>query len=291
MMWSYLHITFIILSFLAGSARVHVVYKLIGDKAHLTLKERWNITVKWRKDYNLIAVVENRKPSIKQPGKFHLRVSDNSLFIHNLTVSDSGDYQAQIGQWEEEKIRYKLIVQEAVSKPVINTSLDRQSNTSSVCHIWVKCSADEDSVTYNCDHQHCIRTNATFTRVNITVNYRDTGVLECTASNHVSMKWTSIPMSNTCSQKEPGLAITIDYIMLLIIMFCTMVLVVLVICTIKHFCRKRKKKQTEGKYQENKGVNSVYAEVGKPLRAETLANRSTAQNATTIYTFPLNCKM
>lgn len=93
-------------------ARVHVVYKSIGETAHLTLKEQWNITaVKWRKDHHLIATVENKKPVIRNPEKFHIHASDSSLFIHNLTVSDSGYYKAQTGQWEEDLITYNLIVQ------------------------------------------------------------------------------------------------------------------------------------------------------------------------------------
>ncbi|GAA6088787.1 T-lymphocyte surface antigen Ly-9-like [Tachysurus ichikawai] len=198
-MRSYLHIvTFIILNFTADcGARVHVVYKSIGEKAHLTLKDHRNITtIKWRKDFDLIAILENKKPDTKYPEKYHIHVSDNSLFIHNLTVNDTGDYKAQIGQWEEDVIQYKLIVQEAVSKPVI--TLDHQINTSSVCHILVKCSADGDSVMYNCDHQHCTLTNATSNTVNLTVSYTDTEVLECTASNHVSTKQTSIHKINAC---------------------------------------------------------------------------------------------
>ncbi|KAG7330481.1 hypothetical protein KOW79_006703 [Hemibagrus wyckioides] len=199
-MRSYLHIvTFIILNFIADcGARVHVVYQSIGETAHLTLKEHWNITaVKWRKNHNLIATVEKKKPVIKHPEKFHIHASDSSLFIHNLTVSDSGYYKAQTGQWEEDLIIYSLIVQEAVSKPVINL----QSNSSSVCHILVKCSADGDTVMYICDPHQCTLTNATSTMVNMTVSYTDTGVFECTASNRVSTKKTSVHMMNSCPEK------------------------------------------------------------------------------------------
>ncbi|KAK3567982.1 hypothetical protein QTP86_027764 [Hemibagrus guttatus] len=198
-MRSYLYIfTFIILNFTADcGAWVHVVYKSTGENAHLTLKEHWNITtVKWRKDHNLIAAVDNKKPAIKNPAKFYIRASDNSLFIYNLMVNDSGYYKAETGLWEEEVITYSLTVQEAVSKPVIN--FDHQLNSSSVCHILVKCSADANSVTYDCDPQHCTLTNATSTRVNFTVNYTDTGVLECTASNRVSTKKTSVNLNNSC---------------------------------------------------------------------------------------------
>ncbi|KAF5891211.1 SLAM family member 5-like, partial [Clarias magur] len=177
---------------------VHVVYKSVGHKAHLTLEEHWNITtVKWRKDLILIATIENQTPDTKHPEKIHIRVSDKSLIIHNLMVNDSGEYVAQTGQWEEEVIKYRLNVQEAVSKPTIHADIDWQSNSSSVCHILAKCSADGESVTYDCKYQHCARTNATLTGVNMTITYTDDGMLECTASNRVSMKRTSIPVNNT----------------------------------------------------------------------------------------------
>ncbi|XP_034159783.1 uncharacterized protein LOC117597149 [Pangasianodon hypophthalmus] len=291
MMRSYLHIvTLIILNFTADcGARVHMVYRPIGEKAHLTLKEHRNITtVKWRKDQSLIIIVENQKPVTRNPEKFNIHVSDNSLIIHNLTVNDSGQYRAESGQWEEEIIVYLLIVEEAVSKPVIDASLDHQSNSSSVCHILVKCSANGDSVTYDCDHQHCTQTNATSIRVNITINYTDNGVLECIASNRVSTKQTSISMSNTCSEKQQVQTKQINYILVLIIIIsCTVVFGVLMICAIKLFYNNRKKEQNEGTYQEDKCVNTVYSEVGKPLRTETLADSSAAQNATaTVYNVP-----
>ncbi|XP_060731028.1 SLAM family member 7-like [Tachysurus vachellii] len=237
-MRSYLHIvTFIILNFTADcGALVHVVYKSIGEKAHLTLKDHQNITtVKWRKDRKLIAFVENKKPSTKCPKKYHIHVSDNSLFIHNLTVNDSGYYKAQTGQWEEDAIKYILTVQEAVSKPVI--TVDHQINTSSVCHILVTCSADGDSVMYNCDHQQCTLTNATSNTVNLTVSYTDTEVLECTASNYVSTKQTSIHKINACPEKSL-LTTTIIFIISIA------VFAVLMICIIFFTIPERRRKKT-----------------------------------------------
>ncbi|XP_058251546.1 T-lymphocyte surface antigen Ly-9 isoform X1 [Hemibagrus wyckioides] len=291
-MRSYLHIvTFIILNFIAVDcgARVRVVYKSIGETAHLTLKEHWNITaVKWRKNHNLIATVENKNPVIKHPEKFHIHASDSSLFIHNLTVSDSGYYKAQTGQWEEDLITYNLIVQEAVSKPLIN--LDYQSNSSSVCHILVKCSADGDSVTYDCDPHHCTLTNATSTRANLTVNYTDTGVLECTASNRVSTKKELIHMNKSCSEKLAAPSASVNYIFLSIIICCAVVFAVLVICVITYFNNSRKKEQNAGTYQDNKGVNTVYSVVCKQPRTETPADSSAAENAvTSVYDVPSNC--
>ncbi|XP_060781598.1 uncharacterized protein LOC132889284 [Neoarius graeffei] len=291
-MKSYLHIvSFIILNFIADcGAQAHVVHKSVGEKAYLTLKGHWNITtVRWRKNHNLIATIENQKPSIKHPEKFHIHVSDNSLVIYNLTVNDSGFYQAQAGQWEEEISQYTLIVHEAISKPVISTNLE--SNSSSVCHILVKCSADGDSVTYDCDHQHCTQTNGTSTRVNITVNYIDNGVLECIASNRVSTKRTSITISNTCSEKTPVPNEPINAILVLItIISCTVVFCVLIICMIKLFYNTRKKVQNEGTYQDDKAVNTVYSVVHKHPRTETPADSSAAQNAsTTVYDVPSKC--
>lgn len=93
-------------------ARENVVYKSTGEKAHLTLNKHRNIkTVKWRKDNDLIAVVEQEERRIKHPEKYVIDAFDNSLSIHNLTVNDSGSYIAQIGQWENVVIQYQLIVQ------------------------------------------------------------------------------------------------------------------------------------------------------------------------------------
>ncbi|KAF5891212.1 SLAM family member 5-like, partial [Clarias magur] len=274
-------------------ARVYVVYKSVGDKAHLTLKEDWNITtVKWRKNLILIATIENKNKDTKHPEKIHIHIADNSLFIHNLTVNDSGDYVAQTGQWEEEVIKYNLIVQEAVSKPIMDTPLDHQSNSSSACQILVKCSADGETVMYDCNHQHCTLINATSTRVNITINYTDTnGMLECTASNRVSTKRTSIPINNTCSEKQPVLTTTISYMLVLIIIIsCTVVFGVVMIGILKLVYNFKKKQQKGGTYQDDKGVNTVYSVVRKPQRTETSADSSTAQTAaTTVYDVPSKC--
>ncbi|KAF4088938.1 hypothetical protein AMELA_G00060370 [Ameiurus melas] len=293
-MRSYLHIiTFIILNFTAASecgAQVHVVYKSIGEKAHLTLKEQWNITtVKWRMDRMLIATVEDKKSVAKHPEKFHMHVPDNSLFIKNLTVNDSGRYYAQTGLWEEDIIQYNLIVQEAVSNPVIEPDLYHQSNSSSVCHVLVKCSADGDSVMYDCDHQHCSLTNTTLTRVNITLNYTDNGMLECTARNRVSMKQTSISLGNMCSEKTTLPTESGNYILILIIITsCTFVFGVLMMCIIKLFYNTTKKEQNEGAYQGDKGVNTIYSVVRKQPRTETPAHSSAAETAT-VYDVPSKC--
>ncbi|KAK3567981.1 hypothetical protein QTP86_027763 [Hemibagrus guttatus] len=293
-MRSYLHIvTFIILNFTADcGARVHVVYKSIGEKAHLTLKEHRNITtVKWRKDHNLIAAVDNKKPAIKNPAKFHIRASDNSLFIYNLTVNDSGYYKAETGLWEEEIITYNLTVQEAVSIPKIDFKHQHWLNSSSDCHILVKCSADGDSVTYDCDPQHCTLTNVTSTRVNFTVNYTtDTGVLECTASNRVSTKKTSQHMIKACLEKVPAPSSSVNYIFILIILICgAVVLVVLLFCFIKYLNNSRKKEQNAGTYQDDKDVNTVYSVVCKQPSTETPADSIDAENAvTSIYDVPSN---
>lgn len=267
-----------------------MVYKSIGEKAHLTLKEQWNITqVKWRKDHALIATVEDQKSNTKHPEKFHIHVTDNSLFIKNLTVKDSGRYHAQTGQWEEVIIQYNLIVQEAVSNPVLEQILYNQSHSSSVCQILVKCSADGDSVTYDCDHKHCSPTNATLTRVNITLNYTDNGVLECTAKNRVSTKRTSITLSNICSEKETLPDKSSNYIFVLIIIIsCTVVFGVLMICIIKLLHNTTKKEQNEGTYQGDKGVNTIYSVVRKQPRTETPAHSSTAETAT-VYDVPSKC--
>lgn len=292
-MKSYLHIiTLIILNFTAGcEARVHEIYKSIGDKAHLTFKEHRNVTaVKWRKDNYLIATVENKKPDTRNPGKYHIHASDNSLFIHNLTVNDSGDYEAQTGQWETQVIQYKLIVQEAVSIPVIEAKPKHRSNSSFVCDILVKCSADGDSVMYDCDHQLCTWINATSTRVNLTVNYTDNEVLECTASNRVSTKQTSIRTINTCLEKQSASATSYNGTLILISICCTALIVLFIICFITIYSNANKKKQNKEPFQEDKSVNTVYNVVCKKPRTETPADSSAAQNAaTSVYDVPSIC--
>ncbi|KAK3546600.1 hypothetical protein QTP70_030480 [Hemibagrus guttatus] len=259
-MRSYLHIvTFIILNFTADcGARVHVVYKSIGEKAHLTLKEHRNITtVKWRKDHNLIAAVDNKKPAIKNPAKFHIRASDNSLFIYNLTVNDSGYYKAETGLWEEEIITYNLTVQEAVSIPKIDFKHQHWLNSSSDCHILVKCSADGDSVTYDCDPPAL---------------HSD----KC----HIHQGLEKVPAPSS----------SVDYIFILIILICgAVVLVVLLFCFIKYLNNSRKKEQNAGTYQDDKDVNTVYSVVCKQPSTETPADSIDAENAvTSIYDVPSN---
>ncbi|XP_026878286.1 uncharacterized protein si:ch1073-220m6.1 [Electrophorus electricus] len=259
--------TFIIMSFIADCAEQSpmVLYEMKGKTVHLSLGEQLNMTqLKWRKKEELIATLENQKTEIKVRNKYGLEVSNGSLTIKNVTEEDSGLYKAQHGQWETNVIQYHLKVQEAVSDPIINTGLLQLNSSADVCRVLINCSADGDTVMYDCDLQNCPGTNFSLSGVNITIAVTSNGIVECEAINHVSKKKTSTPMDITCAKMNTAIPDrTPDFILVWIpVLACLMMVCLLgVFFLIKGYYSK-KKSQVENIHSDRE-INTVYTVVHK----------------------------
>ncbi|KAL6490964.1 hypothetical protein MHYP_G00013090 [Metynnis hypsauchen] len=280
-------IIFIIMNFTAvNGARAHKVYELVGKTAHLSLqKQQLNQNqIKWKKDDKVIAILDKQQPRLNPESlinKFNISATNASLIIYNVTKKDSGHYKALIGDWEYEDTEYHLIVEEAVSEPIIDTNLMQNSSIDD-CRISVKCSADGDSMIYNCNSQICTRTNNSLTKVNITVTVSSKGILECTANNHVSTNKYSITLSNTCSEKYSPVKDKSNVLLVLAIAgACGLLILVLCSLTIGYCC-SRKKLQNEGTFQAE-DISTIYSVVCKP-QSPTQSN-----SATTVYDVPTKC--
>ncbi|XP_036452765.1 uncharacterized protein LOC118825988 [Colossoma macropomum] len=176
---------------------IHQQYELLGGTVYLSLGEERSTQIKWKKDREVIAMVDREWSATRFQDKFIVNASDGSLIIKNVTERDSGRYQALLGKWEENIVEFHLIVLEAVSEPIIGSVLHRSDSLT--CNFSVQCSAGGDSVTYDCSLQHCAPSNISLTRVEITIAI-DNGLVECTASNRVSTKKSLRQINDTCSE-------------------------------------------------------------------------------------------
>ncbi|XP_036418001.1 SLAM family member 5 [Colossoma macropomum] len=275
-------IVFIIMSFTAAHV-VHQHYELVGKTVHLSLGKQRPNQMRWKKDADLIAVVNEQNPDVRFTEKFSVNATDGSLIIKNVTESDSGRYQALCGKWEDEITEFHLTVEEAVSEPVIDTYILQLNSSTRLCLISVKCSVDGDSMMYDCDFKTCtqdLQTNTSLTKVNITVAVRNNEKVECTASNHVSTKTSSIHLSDTCSKNYSSVE---DQSQILlgwpVLIACGLGCLLLVCFLITAYLYSRKKQQNKGTLQEE-GISTIYSVVRKP-QSPTESNL-----ATTVYDVP-----
>ncbi|XP_072544844.1 uncharacterized protein [Salminus brasiliensis] len=288
-MWS-LHtisIAFVLMNFTAAyGAQIREVskqYALVGSTVHLSLgKHRQNlIHIRWKKE-NLLIAKDKSTLNPDFQGKFSLNLTDGSLFIKNVTKNDSNCYEAIIGEWEAESWKFHLIVEGMVSEPIIDTDRNETAlNSTTDCRISVKCSADGDSVMYDCDLQICSPSNTSLSRVNITVAVNDQGNVECTASNHVSSQRNSIALSNTCSEKQSHEKDKNHFFpVMAILIACGLGGILLVGVIAIHFS---KKKLQQNDSQPERDIATIYSVVRKP---QTSTDNSAANNTTTVYDVP-----
>ncbi|XP_072543436.1 CD48 antigen-like isoform X2 [Salminus brasiliensis] len=266
-------------SFGAQIREVSKQYALVGSTVHLSLgKHRQNlIHIRWKKE-NLLIAKDKSTLNPDFQGKFALNLTDGSLFIKNVTKNDSNCYEAIIGEWEAESWKFHLIVEGMVSEPIIDTDRDETAlNSTTDCRISVKCSADGDSVMYDCDLQICSLSKTSLSRVNITVAVNDQGNVECTASNHVSSQRNSIALSNTCSEKQSHEEEKTNFSpVLTILIACGLGGILLVGVLAIHFCRK----ELQNVSNQEGNTTTLYGVVHKP---QTSTDNSAANNAATVY--------
>ncbi|XP_076829377.1 uncharacterized protein LOC143475401 isoform X2 [Brachyhypopomus gauderio] len=262
-------------------------YEISGSTVHLSLGRQLNMTqLKWRKANELIAKIENQNPSIRIKEKYILEVSNGSLTILNVSEDDSGEYKAENGQWEIPVIGYRMIVQAAVSDPIITTRPLHLNLTAVVCHVLVNCSADGETAMYHCDLQHCTQISSLPVRVNITVTASNDGKVECVVSNRVSTKTRSSTLTTTCQEKEETSVSTSESSLILLVLVCPLILGILgVFLLLKVYC-SRKKPQIRNMYADS-DISTVYSVVHK--RCVPTDNAAASCPTTTVYDVPKTC--
>ncbi|XP_071234390.1 uncharacterized protein [Salvelinus alpinus] len=205
----------ILLGTITGTrANVHPIdkYGLKGGAVCLTVRENplQEMAMKWITDGNVIAVREEVSPRYKE--RVDYNSTDHSLCLRKLEQTDTGIYIAyNVEKWKETKIiKYNLMVQEAVSIPVMEV-VSRSSNYSDgMCDVTVNCSVTGVWVLSVCDGGQCTlsQQSLSHTRVNIIIS-NDNGTIQCTGKNNFSAETNSQRMEDICIGEKKGRASTL----------------------------------------------------------------------------------
>ncbi|KAM4611813.1 uncharacterized protein ACJ7VT_012460 [Polymixia lowei] len=146
-----------------------------------------DLRVTWSINNNMI--VNNGKFILTYAEKMDYNRENHSLCIKELNEADSSIYKATVANDVKNTISdvyHRLIVQEAVSQPVIGIKVQYSNLTAEHCNISVNCSVRDTWALYVCDEICCRTSQSLVTAVNITVS-RDNGTVVCHGNNHVSV--------------------------------------------------------------------------------------------------------
>ncbi|XP_048826953.1 T-lymphocyte surface antigen Ly-9-like isoform X2 [Brienomyrus brachyistius] len=236
------------------------VYGLKGASVHLTvesLQHLWIRRITWK--LNSTEILEHTVeinqthyyPGYKE--KMQLDSRDLSLLIKNLDETDQGTYTAVITETDgviSEKAKYRLHVQDAVSKPVIQMMSLSLSSAEGFCNVSVNCSVRDSWVYYTCDQTQCSQTEPqSWLDMNITVTVYNGNII-CTGSNRVSKETQSEPLGDACGQNSallPPSGLSPCLLKMLVFSVGLVIMVSAVITVhLKHrFCREGKEKTLE----------------------------------------------
>nr|XP_023660470.1 T-lymphocyte activation antigen CD80-like isoform X2 [Paramormyrops kingsleyae] len=193
-----------------SSPTVSPIYELKGASVHLTVEGlqrlqirriTWSVNSILMLEYTVGHDKPHYYPEYKE--KMQFDSSDFSLLIKNLEETDQGTYTAKITETngtESEKAKYRLHVQEAVAKPIIQMNNSTLDSAEGFCTVSVNCSVKDSWVYYTCDQTQCLQTEPqSWPNVNITVTVYN-GSIICTGSNRVSNKTQSEPLGHACVQ-------------------------------------------------------------------------------------------
>nr|XP_023660469.1 T-lymphocyte activation antigen CD80-like isoform X1 [Paramormyrops kingsleyae] len=191
-----------------SSPTVSPIYELKGASVHLTVEGlqrlqirriTWSVNSILMLEYTVGHDKPHYYPEYKE--KMQFDSSDFSLLIKNLEETDQGTYTAKITETngtESEKAKYRLHVQEAVAKPIIQMNNSTLDSAEGFCTVSVNCSVKDSWVYYTCDQTQCLQTEPqSWPNVNITVTVYN-GSIICTGSNRVSNKTQSEPLGHAC---------------------------------------------------------------------------------------------
>ncbi|XP_071774177.2 uncharacterized protein LOC139926360 [Centroberyx gerrardi] len=162
-----------------------------------------------------------------------------SLCIKKLTETDSGTYEATLIQgFTISREQHRLIVQEAVPRPVIRMAVLHSNQSDGSCNLTVNCSIQDDWAWSVCDETRCRTSQRSLRAVNITIS-TDNRTIVCKANNHVSTSNVSESVTGIClsetNTEYTGTSLPAATIMALIISGTLFLL----ICVLAVFLAKR----------------------------------------------------
>ncbi|XP_071371554.1 signaling lymphocytic activation molecule-like [Centroberyx affinis] len=121
-----------------------------------------------------------------------------SLCIKKLTETDSGTYEATVTQgFTKSREQHRLIVQEAVPRPVIRMAVLNSNQSDGSCNLTVNCSTQDGWAWSVCDEARCRTSQRSLGAVNITIS-TDNRTIVCKANNHVSTSNVSESVGGIC---------------------------------------------------------------------------------------------
>ncbi|KAM3590192.1 uncharacterized protein V6R79_005613 [Siganus canaliculatus] len=130
----------------------------------------------------------------------HFDPKNVSLCISNLTENDSGIYKLTFFSSSREVTeRHNLIVQEAVSKPVLELFVPSLNDSAGVCNVSVNCSIGDEWSASVCSTDSCRTTSSSFRKVNISISVANRSVV-CNGTNQVSSNTESTKV--ICSEES-----------------------------------------------------------------------------------------
>ncbi|XP_062305126.1 uncharacterized protein si:ch1073-220m6.1 [Osmerus eperlanus] len=185
------HLIFVIAG-LKAQASTKVQYELKGNTTCLCFTNSLkNITeIKWKVDNNLIV----RDGSVTKSfiDRFQYNKVNHSLYIRNLTDTDTGIYIVTTTYKNDSEFTnsYKLIVEEAVSMPVVKITPFDFNSSAGTCNMSVNCSVGSNWAAFVCDDDsHDSRCKLSSSTTNVFINIsKFNGNVECTGKNNVSIK-------------------------------------------------------------------------------------------------------
>ncbi|KAF7645891.1 hypothetical protein LDENG_00196850 [Lucifuga dentata] len=132
-------------------------------------------------------------------GKVDYNPESLSLCIKNLTERDSGSYSLSIHKSDDTKSSetHRLIVQEAVPRPVIRMSVLHANLSAEVCNVMINCSIRDDWAWSECDANRCITPQKSSAELNITIATMNKMIV-CRGKNHVSANEVSESVEQIC---------------------------------------------------------------------------------------------
>eukprot|EP00063_Salmo_salar_P037209 XP_014012044.1 PREDICTED: uncharacterized protein LOC106578023 isoform X3 [Salmo salar] len=195
-------------------ADVHPIdkYGLKGGAACLAVRENphQEMAMKWMTDDNVIVVSEEVSPEYKE--RVDYNSTDHSLCLRKLEQTDTGIYIAyNVEKWKEtQMVKYNLMVQEAVSIPVMEVVSLSSNYSGGMCDVTVNCSVPGVWVLSVCDGGQCTlsQQSLSHTRVNIIIS-NDNGTIQCTGKNNFSAETNSQRMEDICIGEKKGRASTL----------------------------------------------------------------------------------
>ncbi|KAL4593228.1 hypothetical protein GN956_G26918, partial [Arapaima gigas] len=189
-----------------------------GGSVHLTVdgQQKPNLgRLSWKKITKVIVEYTVHRNELEYFGEFKQKVkfstTDLSLYIKDLTETDSGVYSAEATDSEGKRIdvaKYNLHVQEAVPKPTLKLTLLQLNSSGLSCKVSVNCSVRDSWVSGTCDQVQCSQVQLSAgSDVDLSVE-SDNGTILCSGSNAVSRETQSEPLTSVCEIHSSPVAST-----------------------------------------------------------------------------------